>query len=184
MSTQLNGKKVAVLATNGFEESELLSPVEALREAGAEVTIVSPESGGIRAWDGDDWGKTVQVDLKLSEADPSDFNALVLPGGQMNPDTLRINDSAISFIKKFAESGKPIGAICHAPWLLITAGIAKGRELTSWPSLREDLENAGAKWVDQEVVCDQGIVTSRNPGDLPAFNAKIIEEIAEGRHDR
>ena len=184
MSTELTGKKVAILATDGFEQSELLEPKAALENAGATTSVVSPESGSIKGWDQKDWGDSVPVDLTLDDADPGNFHAILLPGGQMNPDVLRTEKKAVTFIKHFVDSGKPVAAICHAPWLLIEAGVAKGRKVTSWPSLKKDLTNAGFEWVDQEVVCDQAIITSRNPDDIPAFNAKFIEEIAEGKHDR
>lgn len=179
---KLGSKKVAILATDGFEQSELVAPREALLEAGATVHVVSLKSGSIKGWNEKDWGESIDVDATLEEADPGDYDALVLPGGVMNPDTLRMKDEAVTFVRTFFESGKPISAICHGPWLLINAGVAKGRKLTSYPSLRADLENAGAEWVDQEVVVDQGLTTSRNPKDLPAFIRKTIEEITEGRH--
>lgn len=184
MDKNLNGKKVAILAANGFEQSELFEPKKALEDAGAEVSIVSLESGEIKGWKEKDWGKSISVDLTVDEANAADFDALQLPGGVMNPDKLRTNEKAVGFVKSFFEAGKPIAAICHAPWTLIEAGIVKGKTITSWESLKTDLENAGAKWVDQEVVVDNGLVTSRNPDDLPAFNQKMIEEIAEGRHQR
>jgi protease I len=182
MGKNLNELKVAILATHGFEQSELLEPRKALDEAGAKTVVVSPESGEIKGWKDKDWGDTVSVDLTLDAAKAEDFDALLLPGGVINPDMLRINDDAIRFIKHFVDAGKPIGAICHGPWTLINAGAAKGRKMTSWASLKTDLTNAGAEWVDEEVVTDNGIVTSRNPQDIPAFNKKIIEEFAEGVH--
>lgn len=184
MEAQLENKNVAILATNGFEESELTSPLEALKEAGANTFIVSPESGTIKSWHQGDWGKDIEVDLTLEKADSDSFDALVLPGGVINPDTLRLNDDAISFVRSFFEAGKPVSAICHGPQLLIDADVLQGRTLTSWPSLKNDLKNAGARWVDNEVVVDQGLTTSRSPEDLPAFNKKMIEEIREGVHDR
>jgi len=183
MKNDLSGKKIAILATNGFEESELFSPREALDEAGAETEIISIEEGEILAWDGDDWGDSVDVDIALADADPEDYDALVLPGGVMNPDKMRTVPEAIEFVEAFFKAGKPVAAICHGPQLLIEAGVVKGRKLTSYPSLKTDLINAGAKWVDQEVVVDNGLVTSRRPDDLPAFNKKLIEEIGEGRHE-
>lgn len=179
---KLEGKKVAILATNGFEQSELFEPKKALEEAGAEVSVVSIESGEIKGWDTDDWGKSISVDLTVDEAKPEDFDALQLPGGVINPDQLRTNEKVLSFVKAFFEAGKPVAAICHAPWTLINAEVVKGREMTSYHTIRKDLENAGANWRDQEVVTDQGLVTSRNPDDIPAFNKKMIEEIAEGKH--
>jgi protease I len=184
MKKTLQGKSVAILAADGFEQSELLEPKKALEDAGAEVTIVSLESGKIKGWDEKDWGKSIGVDLTLDEADAADFDALQLPGGVMNPDKLRDDARAVAFVKSFFDAGKPIGAICHGPWTLIEADAVKGRRLTSYSSIRTDLENAGAQWVDEEVVNDNGLVTSRKPADLPAFNAKLIEEIAEGVHPR
>lgn len=175
--------KVAILATDGFEESELLEPQRALEKAGAEVHIISLKSGSIKAWDKDDWGKEVEVDMPVSKARAEDFDALMLPGGVMNPDKLRIDEKAIEFIKGFVKSGKPIAAICHGPWTLIEAGAVVGRRMTSWPSLKSDLTNAGAVWVDEEVVTDNGLVTSRKPADLPAFCEKMIEEFVEGQHE-
>lgn len=184
MKKTLQGKSVAILAADGFEQSELLEPKKALEDAGAEVTIVSLEPGKIKGWDEKDWGKSIGVDLTLDEADAADFDALQLPGGVMNPDKLRDDARAVAFVKSFFDAGKPIGAICHGPWTLIEADAVKGRRLTSYSSIRTDLENAGAQWVDEEVVTDNGLVTSRKPADLPAFNAKLIEEIAEGVHPR
>ncbi|CAN5851322.1 type 1 glutamine amidotransferase domain-containing protein [soil metagenome] len=184
MDKKLNGVKVAILATDGFEQSELFEPKKALEEAGADVKIVSLEAGEIKGWNEKDWGEKIAVDLTVDKANADDFDALQLPGGVMNPDKLRMNEKAVSFIKAFFEAGKPVGAICHAPWTLIEAGVVKDRKVTSWASLKTDLENAGAKWVDQEVVTDNGLVTSRKPEDLPAFNEKIIEEFAEGFHKK
>ena len=182
MDKQLNNTKVAILATDGFEQSELFEPKKALEDAGAEVKIVSLKAGEIKGWDEDDWGKTIKVDITIDEANADDFDALQLPGGVMNPDKLRMNEKAVSFVKSFFTAGKPVAAICHAPWTLIEADVVDGRTITSWKSLKTDLENAGAKWVDQEVVTDNGLVTSRNPNDLPAFKDKMIEEFAEGYH--
>jgi len=184
MSNVLNNKRVAILATNGFEEVELTSPKKALEEAGANALIVSPESGTIKSWDTDNWGKDFEVDITLDDANSNDFDALLLPGGVINPDTLRMNDDAIEFIRGFFEAGKPVSAICHGPQLLINADVLQGRELTSYPSIKQDLKNAGARWVDNEVVVDKGLTTSRSPEDLPAFNAKMIEEIREGVHKK
>lgn len=180
---QLQGKKVAILATNGFEESELSSPKKALEDAGATVHIVSPESGSIKSWADGNWGKDFSVDVKLSEAKESNYNGLILPGGVINPDKLRTNEDAVSFVRDFFKAKKIVAAICHGPWTLIEADVVNGRKVTSWPSLQADLKNAGANWVDQEVVVDEGLVTSRNPDDLPAFNSKLIEEIKEGKHE-
>ena len=184
MNKKLEGKRVAILATDGFEQSELFKPKQALEEAGAKVTIVAPKSGESKGWNHTDWGDSIKVDMTLDEANAADFDALELPGGVMNPDKLRVNEKAVKFVKAFFESGKPVAAICHAPWTLINAEVVKGKEMTSYHTLRKDLENAGAKWVDREVVVDNGLVTSRNPDDIPAFNQKMIEEIAEGKHDR
>ncbi|QIE46027.1 type 1 glutamine amidotransferase [Pseudohalocynthiibacter aestuariivivens] len=180
--TDISNSKVAILATNGFEQSELEHPRDALRNAGAEVHVIAPDGAEIRGWSGDDWGDMVKVDHKLDAVDPADYDALVLPGGQINPDLLRVNEDAVRFVRSFWGAKKPIGAICHAPWLLIEAEIVKGRDVTSYHSIRKDVENAGGKWHDEAVVVDQGLVSSRNPGDLEAFSAKLIEEIAEGKH--
>lgn len=179
---QLDGKKVAILATNGFEQSELLEPKKALEAAGAQTHIVSLETGSIKGWKDKNWGDSVNVDAIVADVSASDYDALHLPGGQMNPDLLRVNPAAVGFVRSFFEQHKPVGAICHAPWLLAEAGVADGRTLTSYASIKTDMKNAGANWIDQEVVCDQGLVTSRQPDDLPAYNAKLIEEIAEGKH--
>jgi protease I len=176
---QLDGLKVAVLVTDGYEPSELTEPIRALREAGAEPTIVSDHDGTIK---GKTDADTATVDLTLDAARADDFGALLLPGGVKNPDTMRQNEAGVAFVRDFAHAGKPIAAICHAPWLLVEADVVRGRRVTSYPSLKTDLRNAGADWVDQEVVADQGLVTSRTPKDLPAFNAKMVEEFAEGTH--
>ncbi|MEJ2818596.1 type 1 glutamine amidotransferase domain-containing protein [Caulobacter sp. CCG-8] len=178
----LAGRKVAVLATDGFEQSELETPVEALKAAGASVEVVSPKAGQIKGWKSHDWGSAVPVDRELASADAAAYDALVLPGGVMNPDALRLEPKAIAFIRHFVTQKKPIAAICHGPWTLINAGGVESKHMTSWPSLELDLRNAGAHWTDREVVVDQGLVTSRKPDDLPAFCAKMIEEFAEGRH--
>lgn len=184
MDTKLNGKKIAILVADGFEEVELTSPKEALEEAGAETAIVSPAVKKVKAWDETDWGSKFKVDVPLNQARADDYDALLLPGGVMNPDHLRLEPKAIQFIREFFDSGKPIAAICHGPWTLIDAGVAKGKRMTSYPSIKTDLKNAGADWVDQEVVVDNGLVTSRKPSDLPSFNRKMIEEFGEGFHPR
>jgi len=184
LAGELNNTRVAALVDNGFEQSELLEPKKALEAAGARVDIVSPQSGKVKGWQHTNWGQEVSVDVALDSASPDNYDALLLPGGVMNPDKLRANAKAVAFVKAFADSGRPIAAICHGPWTLIEAGAVKGRKVTSWPSLQTDLKNAGANWVDQEVVTDNGLVTSRKPDDIPAFNRKMIEEFAEGRHDR
>ena len=180
---KLDGKRVAILATDGYEQSELTKPLEALKNAGAQVHIVSLQPGEIKGWNEENWGDSVNVDRTVDEANAAEYDALVLPGGVMNPDKLRANDLAVTFVTGFFERGLPVGAICHGPWTMINAGVVDGRTLTSYPSIRLDLENAGANWVDEEVVCDQGLVTSRKPADLPAFCDKLIEEIAEGYHE-
>jgi protease I len=175
----LSGRNICILATHGFEESELLQPRDDLKGAGANVTIVSPESGEIKGWKGDDWGKSVSVDMALADARAEDFDALVLPGGQINPDLLRVDDEAVALIKAFADAGKPIAAVCHAPWLLIEAGLAKGKTMTCYKSIVTDLKNAGANYVDQEVAVDGRFITSRCPDDLPAFGKAIAEMVSE-----
>lgn len=179
---QLRNKNVAVLATDGFEQSELDQPVAALKKAGATVHIIALKDGSIKGWKHGNWGEEVAVDKRVDQANAGDYAGLVLPGGVMNPDKLRMNQDVVAFVTRFFEESKPIAAICHGPWTLIETGMLKGRQMTSYPSIRTDLENAGAKWVDEEVVVDNGLVTSRNPNDLPAFCAKMIEEIAEGQH--
>jgi protease I len=178
----LSNRKVAILTEEGFEQVELTSPQKALKDAGATVHVISPKSGKIKAWNETNWGIEVQVDKQLSEASPDDYDALVLPGGVLNPDKLRQNKQAVAFVSAFLDEGKPIAAICHGPQMLIETDMIGGRTLTSFPSLQTDLKNAGARWVDQEVVVDNGLVTSRKPADLDAFNAKAIEEFAEGVH--
>ena len=181
---ELNGKRVAILVAEGFEQAEMVGPRKALEEAGAETLIVSPAKDEVQGWNHFDKADRFHVDVPVDEASAEDFDALLLPGGVANPDQLRANPKAVELAKRFFELGKPIGVICHGPWTLIEAGVVKGRTMTSWPSLRTDLQNAGAKWVDEEVVVDRGLVSSRNPRDLPAFNRKIIEEFAEGPHGR
>lgn len=184
MAQQLHGKKVAILVTHGFEEVELSEPKRALEEAGAETHIIAPQGGTVLSWQKNNWGSKFPVDLPVAEARAENYDALVLPGGVMNPDKLRMDERSVQFIRSFFEAGKPVASICHGPWSLINAGVVKGRKMTSYPSLRLDLTNAGAEWVDEEVVVDKGLVTSRNPDDLPAFNRKLIEEVAEGKHER
>lgn len=182
MAQKLAGKRIAVVATDGFEQSELTEPVKALKEAGATVEVISPKGGEIQGMKHKEKGDKVRVDKTLDAANADDYDALMLPGGVANPDTLRTEPKAIAFIRRFVEDGRPIAAICHGPWTLIDAGGVNGRKVTSWPSLKNDLKNAGAQWVDEEVVVDGGLVTSRKPDDLPAFNAKMIEEFCEGPH--
>ena len=174
--------RILIMATHGFEESELLKPLEQLRAKGAKVEIAAPERGQIKGWRHKNWGKSVAVDLTLEEVKVGDYDALVLPGGQMNPDTLRINEAALAIIKAFLESGKIVAAICHGPWLLIEAGVVEGREVTSYISIRTDVVNAGGRWVDKQVAVDNGIITSRHPGDLDAFIARIAEKVEEAPH--
>ncbi|HEX4129389.1 MAG TPA: type 1 glutamine amidotransferase domain-containing protein [Pirellulales bacterium] len=178
----LNGKRVALLVADGFEQVELESPKQALEEAGAIAEIVSPMHNRVKGWQYVEWGDEFTVDVQLDQASADDYDALVLPGGVMNPDKLRGDIDALQFVRAFFEAGKPVAAICHGPWTLIDAGVVAGRKMTSYPSIQADLRNAGAEWFDQEVVVDQGLVTSRDPDDLPAFNRKLIEEIREGVH--
>jgi protease I len=178
----LAGKRVAMVATNGFEQSELLEPKKALEAAGAKVDVISLEPGKIRGWQHGNWGEEVAVDKVVRDARADDYDALVLPGGVMNPDKLRTHADVQAFVRAFFERSKPVAAICHGPWTLINAGVIKGRHVTSWPSLQQDLQNAGARWTDEEVVVDGNLVTSRKPDDIPAFNRKVIEEIAEAAH--
>jgi protease I len=182
MDTKLIGKRVAVLVADGFEQVEMTEPRTALDEAGAHTELISLKTGKVKGWQHTDWGDEFQVDHTVTQVKPDDFDALVLPGGVMNPDKLRNDQHAVEFVRHFVESGKPIAAICHGPWTLINAGGVRGREMTSYPSIQMDLKNAGAKWVDEEVVTDNGLVTSRKPSDIPAFNKKMIEEFAEGMH--
>lgn len=181
VSETLNGLKVAILVTDGFEQVEMTEPRKSLDEAGAETTLVSPKDGQVKAWNFTEWGDTFPVDMPLHSARSEDFDALLLPGGVINPDTLRALPEAVAFAKAFFDAGKPVASICHGPWTIIEAGAARGRRLTSWPSLMTDLENAGAEWVDQEVVVDRGLVTSRKPDDIPAFNPEVIKLFARAR---
>jgi protease I len=179
----LSGKRVAILATDGVEQVELTEPRKALDAAGAHTTVVSPKSGSIKGWNHTNWGDPIKVDITLDKTSPDDYDALMLPGGVMNPDHLRMNENAVNFVRAFFEAGKPVAAICHGPWLLVEADVVRGRNVTSWPSLQTDLRNAGAIWTDSQVVTDHGLVTSRKPDDIPAFNRKMIEEFAEGVHE-
>jgi len=182
MNTRLENKKIAILVADGFEQVEMTEPRKALEEAGAIAHLISPNADSVKGWQHIDWGELFDVDVPLNKADANDYDALLLPGGVMNPDKLRSNMDAVSFVKEFVKAGKPIAAICHGPWTLIETGMVKGRTMTSWPSLKTDLKNAGASWVDEEVVVNNGLVTSRKPDDIPAFNNKMIEEFAEGIH--
>ena len=184
MKNTLSNKKIAFLLTDGFEQVEFTQPWEAIQSAGATVELISLESGKIQGFNHTDKGDKFEVDKTIDSVSAGDYDGLVLPGGVHNPDTLRMNKTAVNFIKDFFEQGKPVSAICHGPWTLVEAGVVKGRTLTSWPSLKTDIENAGGKWVDKEVVVDNGLTTSRNPDDLDAFCRKSIEEFAEGRHEK
>lgn len=179
---QLTGKKVAILVADGFEQVEMTEPKAALEAAGAQTVIISPNRSEVKGWKHTEWGDEFTVDVPLEKADAEDYDALLLPGGVMNPDKLRMNPNAVQFIRAFFADHKPVAAICHGPWTLVEAGVVKGRKLTSYASIQTDLKNAGATWVDQEVVVDNGLVTSRKPEDIPAFNRKMIEEFAEGKH--
>ncbi|WP_417724490.1 type 1 glutamine amidotransferase domain-containing protein [Salipiger sp.] len=176
--------RILVITTHGFEQSELEFPRDQLRAKGAEVHVATLDGKAVKGWEGSDWGREAEADLRIADADPAAYDALVIPGGQINPDLLRVEEDVLSLVRKFHDSGKVIAAVCHAPWVLVEAGIVKGRDMTSYGSIRTDVINAGANWTDAEVVADNGIVTSRNPGDLKAFVAKIVEEIEEGTHDR
>jgi len=180
----LNGKKVAILVEDGFEQIELTSPKEALEKAGAKTHIISPKRDKVKGWEHTQWGQEFPVDVSLDKANANEYDALLLPGGVMNPDKLRTSKQAVQFVRSFFDQGKPVAAICHGPWILVESDVVNGRKVTSYTSIQTDLKNAGANWVDQEVVVDQGLVTSRKPDDLPAFNRKMVEEIAEGQHER
>jgi protease I len=184
MADELKGKRVAFLFTEGAEQAEVTEPLKAVKEAGADVDIVSLEKGEVEMWKHFDKGEKIIANKAVKDADASDYDGLVLPGGVANPDQLRGDEDAVKFVREFFEQDKPVGVICHGPWMLVEAGVAKGRKVTSWPSLHTDLKNAGAEWVDEEVVVDNGLVTSRKPDDLPAFCAKIVEEFAEGKHEQ
>ncbi|MGA8731639.1 MAG: type 1 glutamine amidotransferase domain-containing protein [Terracidiphilus sp.] len=176
----LNGKKIAVLATDGFEQVELMEPRKALDKEGATTVVISPKSGEIKGWNHTDWGQTVKVDKTIESANPNDYDALLLPGGVMNPDHLRMEPKVVNFVRQFVATGKPVAAICHAPWTLIEADVLRGKTVTSWPSLKTDLKNAGAKWVDEEVVTDGQFIFSRKPDDIPAFNRAIVQSVSHG----
>ena len=184
MASELKGKTIAILVSDGFEQSELAEPKSALEKAGAITKIVSPATDKVRGWKDKDWGDSFHVDVTLDKAEVNLFDGLLLPGGVMNPDQLRMIPKAVEFVKSFFDASKPVASICHGPWMLVEAGVLRGRTVTSWPSLQTDIRNAGGTWVDREVVNDNGLITSRKPADIPAFNAKMIEEFAEGRHGR
>lgn len=182
--TNLNGKKIAILVTDGFEQIELTEPKKALEQAGAETQIVSLKSGQVRGWNHTEWGDKFDVDVLIDNASPKNYDGLLLPGGVMNPDKLRRDQRVLSFVKTFFDDSKPVAAICHGPWTLIDAGVVRGRKLTSYESIQTDLKNAGAKWADEEVIVDKGLITSRKPDDIPAFNNRMIEEFARGRAEK
>ena len=182
--TKIEDARILIIASNGFEQAELETPRDTLRQAGAKVDVASPDGESIRGWDKTDWGQTVVADKKIADTKCADYDALVIPGGVINPDKLRVDQGAMRTVREFLASGKIVAAICHGPWLLVQADACRGRKMTSFKSIRKDVENAGANWVDQDVVVDRGIITSRNPGDLDAFTKKIIEEVQEGRHQR
>jgi protease I len=182
MASNLKGKKIAILATDGFEQSELMEPRKALDDAGATTEVIAPKSGEIRGWKSKDWGQSVKVDKTLENANPNEYDALMLPGGVMNPDHLRMDAAAVNFVRQFVATGKTVAAICHGPWTLIEAGAVNGKTVTSWPSIKTDLKNAGANWVDQEVVTDGQFITSRKPDDIPAFSRAIIDAVSRGIH--
>lgn len=184
MAGELSGKKVAILVENGFEQVEMTEPRKALEDSGAGTDLISPAKGKVKGWQHEKWGDDFDINVALADASPDDYDALVLPGGVMNPDKLRMNPLAVQFVRAFFDQNKPVAAICHGPWTLINAGVVRGRQMTSWPSLQIDLQNAGARWVDEQVVVDNGLVTSRKPDDIPAFNRKMIEEFHEGKYQQ
>lgn len=184
MSGELNGRKIAILATDGFEQVELTDPKKNVEAAGAKTEVLSVKDGEIKGWDKTDWGKSVPVDKQVSQAKVEDYDALILPGGQINPDKLRIEPAAVDFVKRFVASGRPVAAICHGPWMLIEAGVVRGKTMTSWPSVHTDLKNAGANWVDQEVAEDGQFITSRKPDDIPAFSNAIIKKVSSQSKQR
>ena len=182
MPQTLTGRKIAILVADGFDQVELTEPRNALDQEGAQTALISPSPGKVKGWNHRQWGDEFGVDVPLERADPDTYDALLLPGGVMSPDRLRTNPKAVAFVRSFFEAGKPIASICHGPWMLVEANVVRDRTVTSWPSLQTDIRNAGGRWVDQEVLVDQGLVTSRKPDDIPAFNAKMIEEFREGKH--
>ncbi len=184
MASKLNGKKIAILATDGFEQAELMEPRKALNDAGATTFVIAPKGGEIKGWKLKDWGDKVKVDKTLDDANPHDFDALVLPGGVINPDHLRMDPKAVNFVRQFVSTGKTVAAICHGPWTLVEADVVRGKKVTSWPSLKTDLKNAGANWIDQEVVTDGQFIFSRKPDDIPAFNNAIIEAVSQASGKR
>ena len=184
MASRLSGKKIAILATDGFEQAELTEPRKALDEAGATTVVISPKSGEIKGWKLKEWGDTVKVDKALEDANPNEYDALVLPGGVINPDHLRMDPKAVNFVRQFVGTGKTVAAICHGPWTLVEADVVRGKKVTSWPSVKTDLKNAGANWVDQEVVTDGQFIFSRKPDDIPAFSKAIIEAVSQGTSKR
>ena len=184
MAGKLNGKKVAILVTDGFEQVELEKPRQALDQAGAKTSIVSPKDGKVKGWKFTEWGDELNVDVPLKQARPEDFDALLLPGGVINPDKLRMDEKAVQFVKSFFDAGKPVAAICHGPWTIVEAGVARGRKIASWPSLKTDIRNAGAEWVDSEAVVDGNLVSARKPDDIPAFNREMIELFGSGVQQR
>ena len=181
---RISDSKILIISDNGFEQSELFTPLEDLKAKGATVHVATPDGNAVKGWDQNDWGKSVEADLKISDVTIEDYDCLVIPGGQINPDLLRVNEDALKVVKGFVSHDKIVAAICHGPWLFAETGVAKGREMTSYHSIKTDLINAGAKWVDQEIAISNGIITSRSPEDLPAFVAKIVEEVEEGEHQR